>query len=125
MEQQSQEPQQTSSGFNRVATPVVRVRCQNGVPYPVPDPIHVNIHGNQPTVIIWQGDRSVERITAIAIDNPEFDPPVQHGPKTWSCVDHCTTDGNFKYSITAICVGSGGGEVTNDPIINNSDTGSP
>lgn len=116
----------TSSGFTRVATPVVAVRCQNGVPFPTPDPIAVNINGQQPTVIIWQGDRSVKEITKIKIKNSkEFDAPVQHGPKTWSCVDKCTTEGNFKYEITAVCVGSDDVPVTNDPIINNADTGSP
>ena len=116
--------QQTSSGFTRIA-PVVTVRCQNGVPFPHPDPVPVNTNGHEPTVIVWQGDRSVQEITAITVEDPEFDPPIQHGPKTWSCIDHCTTDGNFKYAITAICVGSDGVPVTHDPIINHADTGSP
>lgn len=126
----------TSSDFVWVAPPIIKVSCEDGIPVADPDPLTVNTHARQPTLIVWQGDNTIDEITDIEFKSPtdEFSDPVRRGPKTWTVIDKCTTGppGSppttpgpvvpYEYSITAICKGSDK-EVTNDPVINNQDLG--
>ena len=127
----------TSSDFVWVATPIVKVCCgKDGLPEADPDPLTVNTHARQPTLIIWQGDNTIDEITDIEFNSPgsEFTDPVRRGPKTWTVIDKCTTGapGNppttpgpkvpYKYTITAICKGTSD-ETVKDPVINNQDLG--
>ena len=108
------------------AAPIVKVSCDKGRPGVDPEHLSVNTNGNQPTLIIWQGDPSVTEITDIVIHDPdgdyEFDQPARLGPKTWKVIDKCAHNKPYKYDITVICKNSEE-EVTLDPYIDNEDTG--
>ena len=104
----------------------VKVSTEDCYPSVDPDPIVVNTHGNQPTMIHWQGDGTVDEITSIVIHDPdgdgEFTQPEQLGPKTWRVIDSCLNDKQYKYDITV--KGKNCEEAIElDPIINNQDGG--